>query len=99
MLQFTFVIINNNRSINIMAEEQKTEAPQQKVVIDNVEYNVSDLSQAAITYLNQLKFIEKRLLEINAEIAKLNSEAAVNQTAQASYGSALKEELSKINPQ
>lgn len=61
----------------------------QKVTIDEVEYNLSDLSDNAKAQLASIQFID-------AQIQQLSNEWAVADTARLGYTNALKAELSKI---
>lgn len=65
------------------------------VTIDNIEYEFESLSEDAKHQFNNLKFVDRKLAELNAE-------AAVYQTARIGYSKALsaalptvKEEASK----
>jgi hypothetical protein len=57
-----------------------------KVNIDGVEYLLSDLSNEAKAQIQSLQFVE-------AEIGRLNAQAAVASTARMAYQKALKELL------
>lgn len=54
-----------------------------KITVDDIEYNSEDLSDNGKAQLASLQFLE-------VQMAKLNSEIAVYQTARNSYISALK---------
>ena len=60
-----------------------------KVTIDDVEYNLEDLSENAKAQLASIKFVD-------AQIQQLNNEWAVSDTARIGYTNALKNELAKI---
>jgi len=60
-----------------------------KITVDDIEYNSEDLSDNGKAQLASLQFLE-------AQLAKLQSEIAVYQTAKGAYVSALKVELDKI---
>ena len=60
-----------------------------KITVDDVEYNSEDLSDNGKAQLASLQFLETQL-------AKLQGEIAVYQTAKSAYVSALKVELDKI---
>ena len=60
-----------------------------KITVDNVEYNSEDLSDNGKAQLASLQFLETQL-------AKLQGEIAVYQTAKSAYINALKVELEKI---
>ena len=60
-----------------------------KITVDDIEYNSEDLSDNGKAQLASLQFLE-------AQLAKLQSEIAVYQTAKSAYVSALKVELDKI---
>ena len=60
-----------------------------KITVDGIEYNSEDLSDNGKAQLASLQFLETQL-------AKLQGEIAVYQTAKIAYISALKEELNKI---
>jgi len=62
---------------------------EQKITIDDVEYNLSDLSDNARAQLANIQFVD-------AQIQQLNSEWAVADTARIGYTAALKAELAKI---
>ena len=61
----------------------------QKIMIDEVEYNLSDLSDNAKAKLANIEFVD-------AQIQQLNNEWAVADTARMGYTNALKAELAKI---
>ena len=65
------------------------EGTDQKITIDEVEYNLSDLSDNAKAQLANLQFVD-------AQIQQLNNEWAVADTARMGYTNALKAELAKI---
>ena len=60
-----------------------------KITVDDVEYNSEDLSDNGKAQLASLQFLETQL-------AKLQGEIAVYQTAKSAYVNALKVELDKI---
>jgi hypothetical protein len=60
-----------------------------KITVDEIEYNTEDLSDNGKAQLASLQFLETQL-------AKLQGEIAVYQTAKNAYMSALKVELEKI---
>lgn len=62
---------------------------QSKVTIDDIEYNVSDLSENAKAQLTNIQFVD-------AKIQQLNNEWAVADTARIGYTAALKAELENI---
>ena len=66
-----------------MADEQP-----QTVTIDGTEYNVADLSENARNQVVNLRVTD-------AEIAKLNQQLAIYQTARTAYARALSEALPK----
>lgn len=59
-----------------------------KITIDDIEYNTEDLSDNSKAQVASLQFLE-------TQMAKLNSEIAVYQTARNAYMAALKAELEK----
>jgi hypothetical protein len=65
------------------------EGTDQKITIDEVEYNLSDLSDNAKAQLKNIQFVD-------AQIQQLNNEWAVADTARMGYTNALKAELAKI---
>ena len=65
------------------------EGTDQKITIDEVEYNLSDLSDNAKAQLANIQFVD-------AQIQQLNNEWAVADTARMGYTNALKTELAKI---
>ena len=65
------------------------EGTDQKITIDEVEYNLSDLSDNAKAQLTNIQFVD-------AQIQQLNNEWAVADTARMGYTNALKAELAKI---
>jgi len=65
------------------------EGADQKITIDEVEYNLSDLSDNAKAQLANIQFVD-------AQIQQLNNEWAVADTARIGYTNALKAELAKI---
>ena len=64
--------------------------PEQKIKIDDVEYNLSNLSDNAKAQLANIQFVD-------AQIQQLNNEWAVADTARMGYTNALKAELAKMN--
>ena len=68
------------------------EGTDQKITIDEVEYNLSDLSDNAKAQLTNIQFVD-------AQIQQLNNEWAVADTARMGYTNALKAELAKIGNQ
>ena len=60
-----------------------------KITVDDIDYNTEDLSDNVKAQLASLQFLETQL-------AKLQGEIAVYQTAKNAYISALKAELEKI---
>ena len=68
-----------------MAKNKNT----QKITIDNVEYDLKDLSDDAKAQLANLQFVD-------AQLQQLNNEWAVSDTARIGYTNALKAELAKI---
>ena len=61
----------------------------EKITIDDVDYSLEDLSDAAKTQLMNIKFVD-------AQLQQLNNEWAVSDTARIGYTNALKVELSKL---
>jgi len=61
----------------------------QKITINEVEYNLSDLSDNAKAQLANIEFVD-------AQIQQLNNEWAVADTARMGYANALNAELAKI---
>ncbi len=68
-----------------MAEDINT----QKITIDDVEYNLDELSDNAKTQLANIQFVD-------AQLQQLNNEWAVSDTARIGYTNAFKAELAKI---
>ena len=56
------------------------------ITIDNVEYNTDNLSQDALQQLQMLQVTEQ-------ELARLNAQLAIAQTARIAYANALKASL------
>lgn len=67
---------------------KKESNPMPKITVDDVEYNTEDLTDSGKAQLASLQFLE-------VQMAKLNSEIAVYQTARNAYVAALKVELEK----
>ena len=67
----------------------KAKADEKKVTIDDVEYNLDDLTDNAKAQLTNIQFVD-------AQIQQLNNEWAVSDTARIAYTNALKAELLKI---
>ena len=65
------------------------ESNDQKITIDDVEYNLNDLSDNAKVQIANIQFVE-------AQIQQLNNEWAVADTARMGYANALKVELANI---
>ena len=61
----------------------------QKITIDDVEYNLDELSDDAKTQLANIQFVD-------AQLQQLNNEWAVSDTARIGYTNAFKAELAKI---
>ena len=65
-----------------------TTISEQKIIIDDVEYTLSELSDNAKAQLTNIQFVD-------AQIQQLNNEWAVADTARIGYTRALKSELIK----
>ena len=61
----------------------------QKITIDDVEYNLKNLSDDVKAQLANIQFVD-------AQLQQLNNEWAVSDTARIGYTNALKAELAKI---
>ena len=66
---------------------QETDA--QIITIDDVEYNLDDVSERAKEQLLSIQFVD-------AQLQQLNNEWAVSDTARIGYTNALKSELAKL---
>ena len=64
------------------------EGADQKITIDEVEYNLSDLSDNAKAQLANIRFVD-------AQIQQFNNELAVADTARIGYLDALKQEINE----
>jgi hypothetical protein len=62
-----------------------------KITIDDKDYLISNLSEAAKLQLANIQFVD-------AQIQQLNNELAVSDTARIGYTNALKAELTKVDP-
>jgi hypothetical protein len=62
-----------------------------KITVDGIEYNTEDLSDNGKAQLASLQFLE-------VQMAKLNNEIAVYQTARNAYLAALKAALENVEP-
>ena len=60
------------------------------ITIDKKDYDLSNISSEAQDQLNNIKFVDEQILQ-------LNNELQVAQTAQIGYSRALKRELQKMN--
>ena len=60
-----------------------------EITIDDVKYNLDDLSDSAKAQLGNIQFVD-------AQLQQLNNELAVSDTARIGYTNALKGELAKI---
>tara|TARA_X000000950_G_C13632394_1_gene544063 strand:+ start:135 stop:341 length:207 start_codon:yes stop_codon:yes gene_type:complete len=60
----------------------------QKITVDDIEYNLDDLSEDAKAQILNIRFVDAQLMQ-------LNSEWAVADTARIGYNNALKAELAK----
>ena len=60
-----------------------------KITIDNVDYNLDELSDNAKAQIRNVQFVD-------AQLQQLNNELAVSDTARIGYTNALKTELAKI---
>ena len=69
-------------------DKKKQDKKKQTVTIDNVEYNLEDLSDNAKAQLANIQFVDSR-------IQHLNNEWAVADTAKIGYSRALNVELAK----
>ena len=61
----------------------------QKITIDDVEYNLKDLSDDVKAQLANIQFVD-------AQLQQLNNEWAVSDTARIGYTNALKAELANL---
>ncbi len=61
-----------------------------KITIDDKDYLISNLSEAAKLQLANIQFVD-------AQIQQLNNELAVSDTARIGYTNALKAELTKVD--
>lgn len=61
-----------------------------KITIDDKDYLISNLSEAAKLQLANIQFVD-------AQIQQLNNELAVSDTARIGYTNALKAELNKVD--
>ena len=68
-----------------MAEDKKAK----KITIENVDYNLDELSDNAKAQLANIQFVD-------AQLQQLNNEWAVSDTARIGYTNALKAELAKV---
>ena len=68
-----------------MAEDENDKT----ITIDDVEYNLEELSDNAKAQLGNIRFVDTQLQQ-------LNNELAVSDTARIGYTNALKGELAKI---
>ena len=68
-----------------MAEDENAKT----ITIDDVEYNLEELSDNAKAQLGNIRFVDTQLQQ-------LNNELAVSDTARIGYTNALKGELAKI---
>ena len=68
-----------------MAEDNKAK----KITIENVDYNLDELSDNAKAQLANIQFVD-------AQLQQLNNEWAVSDTARIGYTNALKAELAKV---
>ena len=66
-----------------MADNENT-----KIIIDDVEYNLNELSDNAKAQLANIQFVD-------AQLQQLNNEWAVSDTARIGYTNALRTELTK----
>jgi hypothetical protein len=62
-----------------------------KITVDGIDYNTEDLTDNGKAQLASLQFLE-------AQMAKLNNEIAVYQTARNAYVAALKAALENVAP-
>ena len=83
MKPFTMSRYNENRSEAMVENNPKT------LVIDNVEYNLSDLSENSIAQIANIQFVDER-------IQQLNNEWAISDTARIGYENALRRELKDL---
>ena len=60
-----------------------------KITIDDVDYNLDELSDNAKAQIRNVQFVD-------AKLQQLNNELAVSDTARIGYTNALKTELAKI---
>ena len=77
-----FVYIGKDRRSWKLAKKKSSDT----ITIDDKEYSLENLSRAAREQLENIKFVDARLLQ-------LNNELAVSDTARIGYTNALKSEL------
>ena len=65
-----------------------TDTKEAMITIDDTEYAVADLTEAARAHIANIQFVD-------AQIQRLNNEWAVCDTARMAYASAFKRELAK----
>ena len=83
MKPFTMSRDNESRSEAMVENSPKT------LVVDNVEYNLSDLSENSIAQIANIQFVDER-------IQQLNNEWAISDTARIGYENALRRELKDL---
>ena len=78
--------VQNNK---IEKETKMDQKPEEVITVDDVEYNLSEMSDDAKAQLSNIQFVDH-------QVRQLQNEWAVSDTARLGYQAALKGELLKI---
>ena len=79
----------NAKSKKIKKEARMDQKPAATITVDDVEYQLSEMSDDAKAQLSNIQFVDQ-------QVQQLRNEWAVSDTARLGYQAALKGELAKI---
>ena len=79
----------NLKSKKVIKEARMDQEPAATITVDDVEYQLSEMSDDAKAQLSNIQFVDQ-------QVQQLRNEWAVSDTARLGYQAALKGELAKI---
>ena len=79
----------NAKSKKVIKEARMDQEPAATITVDDVEYQLSEMSDDAKAQLSNIQFVDQ-------QVQQLRNEWAVSDTARLGYQAALKGELAKI---
>ena len=79
----------NVKSKKVIKEARMDQEPAATITVDDVEYQLSEMSDDAKAQLSNIQFVDQ-------QVQQLRNEWAVSDTARLGYQAALKGELAKI---